>query len=333
MSKKGKDALLVNKILAGILTAGLALWIANRVAAVVTGGEAPKTPAIKIASPQPAATSAAPAAAPAIPPTVALIATADVSKGAAFAQEQCAACHTFTKGGAAGVGPNLYGVIGRPMFAAAGFSYSAGAKSKAKGEWTYESLNDWLDDPMGFAPGTAMAYPGVKNTQTRADVIAYLRSLAASPAPLPSAAEIKAATAPAAAPAATSAAAKPAAPSIDTMFAKADIAKGQALVQEQCSACHTFTKGGAAGVGPNLYGIVGAKTFSHPGFSYSAAVKSKAGGTWTPDMLSAWLADPMGYAPGTMMAYPGVKNEQTRADVIAYLNTLSDSPEKLPGTK
>jgi cytochrome c len=104
-------------------------------------------------------------------------------------------------------------------------------------------------------------------------------------------------------------------------------------VQQQCSSCHNVDKGGAASVGPDLYGIVGAKMFAEPGFTYSAAVKAKTGGTWTPEVLSDWLADPMGFAPGTMMAYPGVKNDQTRADVIAYLNKNSDSPIKLPGAK
>jgi cytochrome c len=179
-----------------------------------------------------------------------------------------------------------------------------------------------------------MSYAGIKNTQTRADAVAYLRTLSASPLPLPTPAEVKAASAPAApAGGAPGPAGAPAAPGIDTMFASADLAKGQALVQQQCSACHSLSKGGAAGVGPNLYGIVGAKMFSQSGFSYSDAAKAKAGAAWTPDSLSDWLKDPQTYAPGTAMSYAGVKNDQTRADVIAYLNKNSDSPVKLPGVK
>ena len=115
------------------------------------------------------------------------------------------------------------------------------------------------------------------------------------------------------------------------MFASADLAKGQAVVQQECAVCHTLTKGGATIVGPNLYGIVGEKAFSVPGFSYSAAVKSKAGVTWTPEVIADWLKDPQAYAPGTAMSFPGVKNEQTLADVVAYLNKNSDNPVKLPG--
>ena len=102
------------------------------------------------------------------------------------------------------------------------------------------------------------------------------------------------------------------------------------MFAQQCSACHTITKGGAAGVGPNLYGIVGAKAFSAAGFTYSDAVKSKAGAPWTADTLSDWLTAPNSFAPGTAMSFAGIKNDQTRADVIAYLNKSSDSPAKLP---
>jgi cytochrome c len=328
MSATGKDSLLINKIMAGILTAGIAFWAANRIADIVVPDEAPKVAAIKIAGLQTAAAPAAPAGPASIIP---LIATADVAKGQAFVAQQCAACHTLNQGGAAGVGPNLYGVLGGKMFAGAGFNYSDAVKAKAKGNWGYNNIGAWLADPASFAPGTAMSYTGIKNTQTRADAVAYLRTLSASPLPLPSAADVKAASAPAAAPGAPLPGG--AAPGIDTMFASADVAKGEALVQQQCSACHTLNKGAAAGVGPNLYGVVGAKMFSQAGFNYSAAVKAKASGSWNADNLSDWLKDPQAFAAGTMMSYPGVKNDQTRADVIAYLNKNGDSPIKLPGAK
>ncbi len=330
MSEAGKDTLLVNKIAAGLLTAGLIFWAANRIADIVIPDEAPKAVAIKITGMQ---TAAAPAAAAGLASIIPLLAGADIGKGTAFVQQQCSSCHTVNQGGAAGVGPNLYGVIGGPMFAGAGFGYSDAAKGKAKGNWNYDNINAWLADPSGFAPGTAMSYSGIKNTQTRADVVAYLRTLSASPLPLPTPAEVKAASAPAAAAPGPSAGGPAAPPGVDTLFAGADVAKGQALVSQQCSACHTLNKGGAAGVGPNLYGIVGAKMFSQPGFSYTDAAKAKTGGVWTPDVLSAWLADPNGFAPGTAMSYAGIKNDQTRADVIAYLNTNSASPVKLPGAK
>ncbi|MDE8348195.1 MAG: c-type cytochrome [Acidocella sp.] len=338
MSKSGKDGLLINKIAAGVLTAGIIFWGANRIAHVIIPDDSPKSPVIAITAPQTAAPMAALAVAAVPESVIPLLATADVAKGAAFVQQQCAACHSLNSGGAAGVGPNLYGALGGPMFASAGFSYSAAAKAKAKGNWDYASMASWLLDPASFAPGTAMGYPGIKNTQTRADVVAYLRTLAASPLALPTADEVKAASAaPAPTAAATGGAAEAgvtpaAAPSIDTMFAKVDLAKGEAFVQQQCSACHSLNKGGANGVGPNLYGIVGGKMFAAAGFNYSDAVKAKANGTWTADTMSDWLLSPSNFASGTMMGYPGIKNDQTRADVIAYLNKNADSPIKLPGT-
>jgi cytochrome c len=326
MSETEKDALLGNKIAAGLLTAGLIFWGANRIADIVVPDDAPKTPAIAIASLAAAPSTAA--AANTLASIIPLIATADVAKGMAFVQQQCSACHSVTQGGAAGVGPNLYGVLGGPMFAGAGFTYSDAVKAKAKGNWNYDNMNAWLADPQTYAPGTAMSYAGIKNTQTRADVVAYLRTLSATPLALPTPAQVSAAAAPP--PGAPAAVATPAAPSIDTLFASADVSKGQAMVAQQCSACHSLTKGGAAGVGPNLYGIVGAKAFSQAGFSYSSAVSAKAGAVWTPDSLSDWLENPQTYAPGTAMSYAGIKNDQTRADVIAYLNQNSDKPGKLP---
>jgi cytochrome c len=325
MSNSDKDSLLVNKIAAGVLTAGLVFWAANRLAEIFVSSEAPKTPVITLA----ALPSAAPvmAVAGGLESIIPLLAGADVAKGQAFVEQQCSSCHTVTQGGADGVGPNLYGVVGAKMFSHPGFSYSDAAKGKAGSSWDYNNLNAWLADPAHFVPNTAMSYAGIHNTETRADVVAYLRSLSASPLPLPTPAEVKAASAaatPAAAPAA------PAAPSIDTLFAGADAAKGQSVFQEQCSACHTITKGGAAGVGPNLFGVVGRKAFSAPGFAYSDAVKAKAGQPWTGDSLSAWLQDPAAYAPGTRMSYGGLHNDQTRADVIVYLNKNSDTPAKLP---
>jgi cytochrome c len=257
---------------------------------------------------------------------------ADVAKGMAFVQQQCAFCHTLTPGGAKGVGPNLYGVVGGPMFASAGFTYSAAAKAVAKGNWNYDNINAWLASPASFAAGTAMGYPGIKNPQTRADVVAYLRTLSATPLALPSAAQVQAASAASAPAAASAPGGAPAAPSIAPLFASADLAKGQALVAQQCAFCHTMTKDGANGVGPNLYGIVGAKSFSRAGFNYSSAAQGKAGTVWTADSLSDWLKSPAAFAPGTAMGYPGIKNDQTRADVIAYLNKNSDTPVKLPGT-
>lgn len=108
---------------------------------------------------------------------------------------------------------------------------------------------------------------------------------------------------------------------------KADVAKGQASAQK-CAACHTFEKGGPNRVGPNLWGIVGRPKASHEGFNYSAAIKSK-GGNWTPEDIFEFVRNPKGMIPGTAMTFTGISRASERADLVAYLNTLSDNPKPL----
>jgi len=125
-----------------------------------------------------------------------------------------------------------------------------------------------------------------------------------------------------------SAAAAPAEVPIESLLAGASTDRG-AQVAKQCQACHNFEKGAGAKVGPNLYGIVGRAVASVPGFNYSAALKAK-GGAWTFDALNTWLSKPSADVPGTAMTFAGLTNEKQRADIIAYLDSLSDSPVPLP---
>jgi cytochrome c len=131
----------------------------------------------------------APAAAPAarepekLEPVAPLLAGASVDKGKGEAKK-CAVCHSFEKGAKAKIGPTLWGVVGAGKGSHEGFGYSSAMKGKG-GTWTYEDLNAFLADPKGFVPGTRMTFAGVKSVQDRANLIAFLRSLADSPAPLP----------------------------------------------------------------------------------------------------------------------------------------------------
>jgi cytochrome c len=113
-----------------------------------------------------------------------LLASADVAKGAEVAKA-CVACHVFDSSGTNKTGPGLYELVERPVAAHAGFSYSEGFKAKSAEKWTYENLNAFLRAPKTWAPGTKMAYGGVKNDKKRADLIAYLASLSPAPKPFP----------------------------------------------------------------------------------------------------------------------------------------------------
>jgi cytochrome c len=115
---------------------------------------------------------------------------------------------------------------------------------------------------------------------------------------------------------------------IEKLLASADISKGENSAKK-CAACHTFGKGEPNRVGPNLYGVVGRERGSHAGFNYSAAMKGKPG-KWTVEDLNAFLSNPRGFVPGTSMSFAGLPRGSERADVIAYLNSKSDSPAALP---
>jgi cytochrome c len=107
---------------------------------------------------------------------------------------------------------------------------------------------------------------------------------------------------------------------IEALLAKADPAKGQATFAK-CTSCHTINQGGANGIGPNLYGIVGDKAAEgRGGFAFSDALKAK-GGTWSFDNLSQWLKSPKAYANGTKMTFAGLGSAEDRANLIAWLNT------------
>jgi cytochrome c len=138
----------------------------------------------------------------------------------------------------------------------------------------------------------------------------------------------------AAAPAAGGGEAKPAGPApIGPLLASADPKVGEQFAHKVCVACHTFDKGGKNGVGPNLFGVVERPRDSEPGFSYSPAMEKFKGQQWSFDALNEWLFKPSAYVPGTRMSFAGIPNDKQRADVIAFLNTLSDHPAPLPAVE
>ena len=116
-------------------------------------------------------------------------------------------------------------------------------------------------------------------------------------------------------------------------LANADISRGERSFRAKCSTCHTIDQGGANGTGPNLWASIGLQKAGHAGFNYSAALAGMEG-TWTYQAMNDWLYNPSAYARGTSMAFAGLRRDDERANVIAYLASYTPDaapfPEPLP---
>jgi cytochrome c len=173
----------LNKFVGAALVVALSVVVINmigntlvyprgEVAAVAVAAKAPAKPAAPAAKQKVGLTAVTP-----------LLTAADIEAGMKVAKK-CAACHTLTKGGKNKIGPGLWNIVGAKKADVAGFSYSSAMKDKG-GEWSYENLNAFLFKPKAYLPGTKMSFGGLKKAKDRANLIAYLRSLADTPAPLP----------------------------------------------------------------------------------------------------------------------------------------------------
>ena len=402
------DSLELNKIVAAILTASVIAMVSGFVAGfVVQPPEAPEERAYVIATPGEGDVQVgAETPEPVEESILVLLASADPAAGESVTRK-CTACHTFDEGGPNRVGPNLWDIVGRPIGGADGFNYSDALSGLADQTWSYENLDAFLAAPKAWAPGTKMAYAGLKKADDRAELIAYMRGLSNDPKPLPeaeaapepaaetvveTASEVVAETAEeateavteageavaetaaeageaiaetaeqaadsvaetaaeiatdvatdtsdaaeaasngteteAAAPSETQEAAVPAS-GLLAMIAAADPAAGQ-KVARKCRACHSFDSGGGNRVGPPLYGVLGRAVAGVEGYTYSSAFKAKTEETWNYDNMAAFLAKPREWAPGTKMAFAGLRKEEDVAAMIAYLRQQHDSPPALP---
>ena len=180
-----------NKIFAAILCVGITVMLTNFVADKVIVSEVLEKDAVAIDGAVASGHGAATPKKPKIPdPIMALLATADIAKGAKISKA-CAACHSFGKGGPVKQGPNLWNITGASKGGTTGFSYSKGMQ-EAGGIWDYDSLNKFLTKPKKFISGTKMNFAGLKKPKDRAAFIAWLRTQADTPLALPSDADITA---------------------------------------------------------------------------------------------------------------------------------------------
>ena len=174
-----------NKVFAAILTLAFVVLGVNFLAEGIFSSKAPEKAGYAIEGAPVAVDTSGGNKGPVVEPVAALLATADVAKGQKVAKK-CVACHSVDEGGKNKVGPALYGVVNRAIGGVDGFGYSTALKAYAADKtWTYEELNGFIAKPKAHIKGTSMGFAGVKKTDDRAALIAYLRTLAATPAPLP----------------------------------------------------------------------------------------------------------------------------------------------------
>lgn len=176
----------LNKIMAAAFSTGLAILGLDAASSAFFGHEKPEQPGylVEVATTDAGHGDDKPVW---IPPTDygVLLAEADVAKGAKKIAA-CASCHKFEQGGANGTGPALYDIVMRDIGTHGGFGYSS-TLAEMGGKWDYAALDGFLKNPKKYASGTAMNYAGLSKEKDRMNVIAYLRTLSASPAALPAA--------------------------------------------------------------------------------------------------------------------------------------------------
>jgi cytochrome c len=176
------------KIAAAVLSALLVIF-GLRTAIEISEASAPKIvgyklPVKEVAAVDPSKGGVAAPAWMAFDTVKPLLATASAEDGQAVFK-QCLSCHTPTKGGANGTGPNIWGIVGRANASVAGFNYSEPAKAKAADKWTYQNLAGFVSAPAAYMPGTKMLFKGVAEPKKMADLLAYLRTLSDAPVDLP----------------------------------------------------------------------------------------------------------------------------------------------------
>jgi cytochrome c len=179
----------INKLAGAFLGVVFFVMTLGLVSGALFHDEKVETPGFAIAAADAAAEGEGAAEAPAeLAPITPLLASADAAAGEVVFKK-CAACHSIDNGGANKTGPNLWEIVNRPAASHEGFAYSSALREYAAKDggkvWDYEALNRFLHAPKKYIAGTAMGFAGLKKDTDVANVIAYMRAQAATPAPLP----------------------------------------------------------------------------------------------------------------------------------------------------
>lgn len=214
------DSFEVNKLIGAFLGTVFVIFTVTLLSDSIFATHAPETPGYIIeATETEGGAAGGDKASPedAVAQVVAMVAAAS-PEGGANQFKKCQSCHDATSGGPNKVGPNLWDIVNRPIASHEGFSYSGALREFSEGGsklWTYENLAHFLHGPKAFVPGTAMAFAGIKDPKAESDLLAYLRTLADTPAELPAAAPAEESAEPAAEGAAAPAAEGAAAPAAE----------------------------------------------------------------------------------------------------------------------
>ncbi|PIW27733.1 MAG: cytochrome c family protein [Rhodospirillales bacterium CG15_BIG_FIL_POST_REV_8_21_14_020_66_15] len=167
----------------GVLMTAWVVWGTNKIGNTLVHADEPEKMGFEVAVADQGGAQEAAAPKEAEKPVMELLASADAKAGAKVFKK-CTACHSAEAGAKHKIGPNLWGVVGRPQGKAEGFNYS-GTLAGLSGTWTYAELDKFLSDPKAYAPGNKMTFRGVPKNSERAALLVYLQSLSDSPVPLP----------------------------------------------------------------------------------------------------------------------------------------------------
>ena len=207
--------------------------------------------------------------------------------------EQCTGCHTLSKNGSHGFGPNLYGVFGRQIASIDTYKYSDALLS-LDGVWNEDTLNRYIARPKILAPGNAMSFPGITNRHTRKVLIEWLKSNPDYYDPPQS--------------------------NFMQMVEQADTMRG-ASIGRRCLVCHSVDPDGSHSIGPNLLKLVGRDIASLPNFDYSERL-TRLTGEWTVEELNRFMMAPKAFDQGSHRAFQSLTRTMDRAALIAWLTTL-----------